>query len=83
MFLNQYMIYFVNKDRHKVKKITTMQADIASERSRLPTHQRRSDIAEEFGTEEIHINCNDPSALGAGSSAATKLSRFFDKAGVL
>ena len=39
----------------------------------------RSDIAEELGTEEIHLNCNDPSSLAAGSSAATKLSRFFDK----
>ena len=41
----------------------------------------RSDIAEELGTEEIHLNCNDPSSLAAGSSAATKLSRFFDKVG--
>ena len=43
----------------------------------------RSDIAEELGTEEIHLNCNDPSSLAAGSSAATKLSRFFDKVGNL
>jgi len=53
-------------------------ADVMSERS-IPTHMRRSDIAEELGTEEIHLNCNDPSSLAAGSSAATKLSRFFDK----
>jgi Rab-like protein 3 len=57
-------------------------ADVMSER-RIPTHVRRSDIAEEFGTEEIHLNCNDPSSLAAGSSAATKLSRFFDKVGII
>ena len=38
--------------------------------SRLPLHKRRSDIAEELGTE---------SSIGPGTSAATKLSRFFDK----
>jgi len=53
--------------------------DAAKEKRGLPTHQRRSDIAEEFGTEEIHLNTNDPSALAAGTSAATKLTRFFDK----
>ena len=47
--------------------------------SRLPLHNRRSDIAEELGTEEIHLNCNDKSSIGPGTSAATKLSRFFDK----
>ena len=47
--------------------------------SRLPLHSRRSDIAEEFGTEEIHLNCNDRNSIGPGTSAATKLSRFFDK----
>ena len=47
--------------------------------SRLPLHNRRSDIAEEFGTEEIHLNCNDRNSIGPGTSAATKLSRFFDK----
>ena len=41
----------------------------------------RSDIAEELGVEEIHLNCNDPGSLAAGTSAATKLSRFFDKVG--
>ena len=45
----------------------------------LTFYSFRSDIAEELGTEEIHLNCNDPSSLAAGSSAATKLSRFFDK----
>ena len=38
--------------------------------SRLPLHNRRSDIAEELGTQ---------SSIGPGTSAATKLSRFFDK----
>ena len=47
--------------------------------SKLPLHSRRSDIAEEMGTEEIHLNCNDRSSIAAGSSAATKLTRFFDK----
>ena len=47
--------------------------------SRLPLHNRRSDIAKELGTEEIHLNCNDKSSIGPGTSAATKLSRFFDK----
>jgi len=54
-------------------------SDLAGERGRLPLHQRRSDIAEEFGTEEIHLTCLDPGCLAAGSSAATKLTRFFDK----
>jgi len=53
-------------------------ADVVSERN-IPTHFRRCDIAEEFGTEEIHVNCNDPGSLAAGSSGATKLSRFFDR----
>ena len=47
--------------------------------SRLPLHNRRSDIAEELATEEIHLNCNDKTSIGPGTSAATKLSRFFDK----
>ena len=47
--------------------------------SRLPLHNRRSDIAEELATEEIHLNCNDKASIGPGTSAATKLSRFFDK----
>ena len=38
--------------------------------SRLPLYNRRGDIAEELGTEEILLNCNDKSS---------KLSRFFDK----
>jgi len=53
-------------------------SDVMSERS-IPTHVRRSDIAEDFGTEEIHLNSNEPSSLAAGTTAATKLSRFFDK----
>ena len=47
--------------------------------SRLPLHNRRSHIAEEFGTEEIHLNCNDKTSIAPGTSAATKLTRFFDK----
>ena len=47
--------------------------------SRLPLHARRSDIAEEFATEEIHLNCNDKTSIAPGTSAATKLTRFFDK----
>ena len=47
--------------------------------SRLPLHNRRSDIAEEYATEEIHLNCNDKTSIGPGTSAATKLARFFDK----
>lgn len=54
-------------------------SDVANERRSLPVHQKRSDIAEEFGIEEIHLNCNDTSAFAAGSSAATKLTRFFDR----
>eukprot|EP00096_Caligus_rogercresseyi_P009202 TRINITY_DN3084_c0_g1_i1.p2 TRINITY_DN3084_c0_g1~~TRINITY_DN3084_c0_g1_i1.p2 ORF type:complete len:228 (+),score=46.14 TRINITY_DN3084_c0_g1_i1:163-846(+) len=46
----------------------------------LPVHgHRRSDIAELYQTEEIHLNCNDPKSLVPGSSAANKLSRFYDK----
>ncbi len=40
--------------------------------SRLHLHNRRSEIAED-------LNCNDKSSIGPGTSAATKLSRFFDK----
>ena len=40
---------------------------------------RRSFIAEEYLTEEIHLNCRDEKALLAGSSSLNKLSRFFDK----
>lgn len=53
--------------------------DAAKEKRGLPTHQKRSDIAEEYGTEEIHLNTGDPSGLAPGTSAATKLARFFDK----
>ncbi len=42
-------------------------------------HQKRSFIAEEYLTEEIHLNCQDEKALLPGSSALNKLSRFFDK----
>ncbi len=45
----------------------------------LPTHQKRSFIAEEYLTEEIHLNCTDKKCLVAGSSSLNKLSRFFDK----
>ena len=47
--------------------------------SRLPLHARRSDLAEEFATEEIHLNCTDKTSIAPGTSAATKLTRFFDK----
>jgi len=53
--------------------------DAAKEKRSLPTHQKRSDIAEEFGTEEIQLNTGDSSGLAPGTSAATKLARFFDK----
>jgi len=53
--------------------------DAAKEKRSLPTHQKRSDIAEEFGTEEIQLNTGDSSGLAPGTSAATKLTRFFDK----
>ncbi len=42
-------------------------------------HQKRSFLAEEYLTEEIHLNCQDEKSLMAGSSALNKLSRFFDK----
>lgn len=45
----------------------------------LPVHQKRSFLAEEYLTEEIHLNCQDEKSLMAGSSALNKLSRFFDK----
>ena len=54
--------------------------DLAADRSSLPVRQqRRSYIAEEFGTEEIHLNCTDEKSLLPGSSASNKLARFFDK----
>ena len=53
--------------------------DLADDRDSLPRHQRRSYIAEEYGTEEIHLKCTDEKSLMPGSSASNKLSRFFDK----
>lgn len=53
--------------------------DMAVSSNALPVHQKRSYIAEEYLTEEIHLNCSDEKSLVAGSSAANKLSRFFDK----
>ena len=46
--------------------------------SRLQLHNRRSDIAEELVTEEIHLNCIDKSSIRPGTTV-TKLSRFLDK----
>jgi len=46
----------------------------------LPVRQhRKSYIAEEFGAEEIHLNCTDEKSLIAGTSSSNKLARFFDK----
>jgi len=53
--------------------------DLADDRKSLPVHQRRSDVAEEYGTEEIHLKSTDEKSLVPGSSASNKLSRFFDK----
>jgi len=40
---------------------------------------RASSIAEECGADEIFINCQDVRSIAPGSTAAVKLSRFFDK----
>ena len=53
--------------------------DLADDRKALPVHQRRSNVAEEYGTEEIHLKSTDEKSLMPGSSASNKLSRFFDK----
>ena len=53
--------------------------DLADDRKSLPVHQRRSYVAEEYGTEEIHLKGTDEKSLVPGSSASNKLSRFFDK----
>jgi len=54
--------------------------DLASDGISLPVRQfRKSYIAEEFGAEEIHLNCTDERALIAGTSSSNKLARFFDK----
>jgi len=48
--------------------------------SGLPVRTRRkSYIAEEFGAEEIHLNCTEEKSLIAGTSSSSKLARFFDK----
>lgn len=47
--------------------------------SGLPTHHRRSTVAEEYLTEEINVNCNDSKAFAPGSTDLNKLSRFLDK----
>ena len=43
--------------------------------SRLPLHNRRSDIAEEYATEEIHLNCNDKTRINPISSCAIAVNR--------
>ena len=53
--------------------------DLESNRGSLPVHQKRSHVAEDYGTEEIHLNCTDTKSTVPGSSASNKLSRFFDK----
>ena len=48
--------------------------DLASDGISLPVRQfRKSYIAEEFGAEEIHLNCTDERALIAGTSSSNKL----------
>ncbi|KAF7238124.1 Homogentisate 1,2-dioxygenase [Varanus komodoensis] len=41
--------------------------------------RRTAFLAEDFGAEEINLDCTSPRYLAAGSSNAVKLSRFFDK----
>ena len=53
--------------------------DLESQRGALPVHQKRSHIAEDYVTEEIHLCGTDAKSLMPGSSASNKLSRFFDK----
>lgn len=53
--------------------------DLEESRGNLPVHQKRSPLAEDYVTEEIHLNSTDPKSLMPGSSASNKLSRFFDK----
>ena len=53
--------------------------DCESSLGSLPVHQKRSHVAEDYATEEIHLNCTDTKSLVPGSSASNKLSRFFDK----
>ncbi|GLV48586.1 uncharacterized protein CBL_06018 [Carabus blaptoides fortunei] len=52
--------------------------DLAEEKFR--TYQQMSNtIAQQCGTEELFLDCRQTRYLGAGSTNAVKLSRFFDK----
>jgi len=44
-----------------------------------PTRTRGLSFAEEVGADEITLDCHVPRSLAAGTSAAVKLSRFFDR----
>ncbi|XP_059470235.1 rab-like protein 3 [Neocloeon triangulifer] len=46
---------------------------------KLRTSRRSPSIAEECGADEIVVDCHEGRSLAAGSSAAVKLARFFDK----
>lgn len=52
--------------------------DLAEEKFR--TYQQMSNtIAQQCGAEELFLDCRQTRYLGAGSTNAVKLSRFFDK----
>ncbi|CAG0921770.1 unnamed protein product [Notodromas monacha] len=42
-------------------------------------YRKRSPMADECGADEIFLNCLDRTCMPSGSSAAVKLSKFFDK----
>lgn len=73
-------VFDTSPDIHVPLLVIGTKQDLESSRAgSLPVHQRRSDIAEDHVSEEIHLNCNEGKSLVPGTSASNKLSRFFDK----
>ena len=77
--LNHRCFFPNSKHQIEIKALIILLQDLADDRKALPVHQRRSYVAEEYGTEEIHLKGTDEKSLVPGSSASNKLSRFFDK----
>jgi len=68
---------FVGGIQIPVFVIGTKMESLEGSRNRRPSG-RASSIAEECGAEEMFLNCLDAKSIAPGSTAAVKLSRFFD-----
>lgn len=54
-------------------------SDLVVDAQRIKQMQRTGNIAEQCGADEICLNCHEVRSLGAGTTDAVKLARFFDK----